>query len=104
MDADTSPFSRTGLFGGGAQDDVIPLRGWGGSPAQLTLRFCVGLMTSMLLSLLSLRVTKPGGGGAKDSGMLSGTASGKLARVVCRSLEGELADGPGLPQRESGVL
>ena len=33
MDADTSPFSRTGLFGGGAQDDVIPLRGWGGSPA-----------------------------------------------------------------------
>ena len=72
-------------------------------PPQLTLRFCVGLMTSMLLSLLSLRVTKPGGG-AKDSGMLSGTASGKLARVVCRSLEGELADGPGLPQRESGVL
>ena len=32
-------------------------------PPQLTLRFCVGLMTSMLLSLLSLRVTKPGGGG-----------------------------------------
>ena len=73
-------------------------------PPQLTLRFCVGLMTSMLLSLLSLRVTKPGGGWAEDSGMLSGTASGKLARVVCRSLEGELADGPGLPQRESGVL
>ena len=37
-------------------------------PPQLTLRFCVGLMTSMLLSLLSLRVTKPGGGGLKTPG------------------------------------
>lgn len=71
---------------------------------QLILPLCVGLMTSKLLPLLSLRISKPGRGPAEDSGMLSGTARGKPARGVCRRLEGELADGPGLPQRESGVL
>ena len=104
MDADTSPFSRTGLFGGGAQDDVIPLRGWGGSPAAAHPPLLRRADDVYAVVAAEPPRHQARGGGAKDSGMLSGTASGKLARVVCRSLEGELADGPGLPQRESGVL